>query len=138
MSLSTPLGWQFKSACTSADPEIFFAYPSETEQVEQAKAICASCPVQAQCLAYALDTAQEYGTWGGMTEWERKAAGIGRRRPHNALTYEELRHGDAQSVQWERRHGRQLCGPCLAHEKARNAARWRRWADSQKAKGLPA
>ncbi|MEE1820185.1 WhiB family transcriptional regulator [Streptomyces sp. NPDC004288] len=45
----------------------------------RAKALCTGCPVQAECLAYALDHRVEHGVWGGMTERERR--GLLRRRP---------------------------------------------------------
>ena len=44
-----------------------------------AKAVCKTCPVLAQCLAEALDNRTEFGVWGGMTERERRA--LLRRRP---------------------------------------------------------
>jgi WhiB family redox-sensing transcriptional regulator len=36
-----------------------------------AKAVCASCPVLAQCRAHALAAQEPYGIWGGLTEDER-------------------------------------------------------------------
>lgn len=42
-------------------------------QIHQAKAICASCPVRLHCLAFALSTNQEEGTWGGLTPSERRS-----------------------------------------------------------------
>jgi WhiB family redox-sensing transcriptional regulator len=67
--------WQLLAACRRADPELFFPVsrsgPS-LDQVTQAKAICAGCPVRQQCLAFALDTRQDYGVWGGMSEEERR------------------------------------------------------------------
>lgn len=45
----------------------------------RAKSLCTGCPVQAECLAYALDQRVEHGVWGGMTERERR--GLLRRRP---------------------------------------------------------
>jgi len=36
-----------------------------------AKAVCASCPVIAQCRAHALAAQEPYGIWGGLTEDER-------------------------------------------------------------------
>jgi len=42
------------------------------DQITQAKAICADCPVRQQCLAFALDTRQVHGVWGGMSEDERR------------------------------------------------------------------
>lgn len=41
------------------------------EQTIEAKAVCARCPVVAQCLAAAL-AMNEIGIWGGMTEEERR------------------------------------------------------------------
>ena len=41
-------------------------------QTEQAKAVCARCPVRAQCLEYALDNALDHGIYGGTTESERR------------------------------------------------------------------
>ena len=52
------LNWMAGGACRQADPELFFPASSVTSpgprQVELAKAVCASCPVRAACLAYAM------------------------------------------------------------------------------------
>jgi WhiB family redox-sensing transcriptional regulator len=61
-------------ACRSEDPELFFPAASAalaSRQVRSAKAICARCPVQANCLSYALITGQDDGIWGGTTREER-------------------------------------------------------------------
>ena len=34
--------------------------------------MCRSCPVVEECLAYALETNQEAGVWGGTSEEERR------------------------------------------------------------------
>jgi WhiB family transcriptional regulator, redox-sensing transcriptional regulator len=63
--------WRLLAACRHADPELFFpvsASGPSLDQVMQAKAICAGCPVWRQCLAFALDTRQNHGVWGGMSE----------------------------------------------------------------------
>jgi WhiB family redox-sensing transcriptional regulator len=57
------------------DPEMWFPAGSTgraLRQITEAKAICAGCTVRAQCLDYALDTNQEPGIWGGLTEDERR------------------------------------------------------------------
>jgi WhiB family redox-sensing transcriptional regulator len=41
--------------------------------VAEAKAICATCPVTAQCLAHALEQDEDRGVWGGLTPNERAA-----------------------------------------------------------------
>lgn len=43
---------------------------------QQAKAICADCPVREQCLEHALRTPEQYGIWGGMTPQERRRVGM--------------------------------------------------------------
>jgi WhiB family redox-sensing transcriptional regulator len=67
--------WWTRAACASADPELFFpiSYSGPAlRQVAQAKAICARCPIQRECLRYALDAGSIQGVWGGMTEEERR------------------------------------------------------------------
>src|SRR5438876_923987 len=67
----TGLAWRHRAACAglaSAAEDVFFDGTPEADRL--AKAICASCPVKAECLAYALGTCQEYGVWGGLTEQE--------------------------------------------------------------------
>jgi WhiB family redox-sensing transcriptional regulator len=49
--------------CWSADPELFFA--ESPAEVEQAKALCVGCPLQAECLAGALERREPWGVWGG-------------------------------------------------------------------------
>jgi Transcription factor WhiB len=54
-------------------PELFFPVSSSgrsLELQERAKAVCRTCIVRRQCLAYAI-AANEEGVWGGMTEEER-------------------------------------------------------------------
>jgi WhiB family redox-sensing transcriptional regulator len=64
--------WRQRSACRGLDPDIF--YPSSDEEAEEAKAICAGCPVQQVCLEYALAHRERDGVWGGLTERERRRA----------------------------------------------------------------
>ncbi len=49
-------------ACFHA-PELFFA--EKPEVVEQAKALCRTCPVRVQCLGGALRRREPWGVWGG-------------------------------------------------------------------------
>ncbi len=67
--------WWSRAACSTADPELFFPIsPSgpAIRQVSLAKAICARCEIQQECLDYALDAGPIQGVWGGMTEHERR------------------------------------------------------------------
>jgi len=46
-----------------SDPELFFA--ESPQDVQLAKALCATCPVQRACLAGALQRGEPCGVWGG-------------------------------------------------------------------------
>jgi WhiB family transcriptional regulator, redox-sensing transcriptional regulator len=65
--------WRDDAQCRFADLDLFF--PNSTvgiEEIQAAKELCQSCPVQSPCLDYALVTNQENGIWGGTTEGERR------------------------------------------------------------------
>ena len=42
-------------------------------QIAEAKLVCNRCPVTTECLTWALDSGQDAGVWGGMSEDERRA-----------------------------------------------------------------
>ena len=76
------LDWRLRSACTDVDTNLFFPVGLTGDAIDQtnlAKAICRECPVQTQCLEFALRTTQDYGVWGGRTEDERRAIRRSRR-----------------------------------------------------------
>jgi len=56
------------AACIGEDPDFFF--PDDMATTVKAKAVCAACPVQKDCLATAVSQGLE-GVWGGTTETER-------------------------------------------------------------------
>ncbi|GAA2690649.1 MULTISPECIES: WhiB family transcriptional regulator [Actinosynnema] len=58
-------------ACVGEDPELFFPFPGQHDQVAAAKSVCGRCPVRQACLAHALHHDAE-GVWGGTTEDERR------------------------------------------------------------------
>lgn len=67
--------WRALAACRSVDANLFFPNGSSGPALGQllaAKAFCRSCPVQRECLEFALDTNQEDGVWGGKDENERR------------------------------------------------------------------
>jgi WhiB family redox-sensing transcriptional regulator len=65
------------AACLGVEPETFFPIAPRraalAEHEAEAKAICQPCPLRDTCLAWALDTGQDHGVWGGLTEHERAA-----------------------------------------------------------------
>jgi len=64
------LAWQADSLCAQTDPEAFF--PEKGGSTREAKKICSSCEVRAQCLEYALQNDERFGIWGGLSERERR------------------------------------------------------------------
>lgn len=73
------LDFRFEAQCGDENPDMFFEYKSKgssslirTNIEFQAKQICARCPVNLECLEYALRTDQQYGIWGGKNEKERR------------------------------------------------------------------
>lgn len=69
------------AACTQDTAELFFPVgdtPAARRQADRAKLICARCPIRDDCLTWALDTRQDQGVWGGLTEKERRT--VHRRR----------------------------------------------------------
>lgn len=64
------LAWQADALCAQTDPEAFF--PEKGGSTRDAKSICASCTVRAECLEYALENDERFGIWGGLSERERR------------------------------------------------------------------
>jgi len=81
--------WQDTAACRGKDIVLFFGpdgerQPERENRERKAKAVCASCPVQAECLNYAVSRPEKYGTWGGLNEDERASERRRRMRRANA------------------------------------------------------
>lgn len=69
--------WQADAACRGVDSNLFFGPQHEPRDTKvrreaQAKDICRTCPVREACLAFALETNETYGVWGGLNESERR------------------------------------------------------------------
>lgn len=80
-----------QAACKGADPEVFFpvfldddgeevfddgtifeSYGDTTPFYEDARAICALCPMREECLDYAMEHHIRFGMFGGLTPIERR------------------------------------------------------------------
>ena len=70
MTALSTASWRKRAACQGIDPEVFF--PAEDEYADEAKEICAICPVRQACLEHALAHREREGVWGGATERERR------------------------------------------------------------------
>lgn len=67
--------WRNLAICRDTDPELFFPVGTTgyaLVQIDRAKQVCGECPVQSECLDYALETNQDSGIWGGTSEEERR------------------------------------------------------------------
>jgi WhiB family transcriptional regulator, redox-sensing transcriptional regulator len=70
------MDWRDRAACLEADPELFFPIGNTGPaimQIEEAKAVCRTCPVIDTCLKWALEIGQDAGVWGGLSGDERRA-----------------------------------------------------------------
>jgi WhiB family transcriptional regulator, redox-sensing transcriptional regulator len=69
-SLIDRFEWHARAACRGRSEVNFF--PTGSESIRVARALCSRCAVRAECLEYALTHDRTAGVWGGMTERERK------------------------------------------------------------------
>lgn len=64
--------WRESAACLDLGGEVdFFPSQEDIQGIERAKQVCAGCPVQDNCLVYAIETNQSDGIWGGTDPRER-------------------------------------------------------------------
>ena len=73
--------WRSRANCKGISLNVFFhpngeRDPLRSRREAQAKAVCRSCPVRFECLHDALTTPNAYGTWGGMSERERRKVDV--------------------------------------------------------------
>lgn len=71
--------WKTQAACRGSIDDLTW-FPRTKSQVRTGKRICKGpdpiyhpeqgCPVQAECLQYALDKGILFGIWGGLDHWE--------------------------------------------------------------------
>lgn len=77
--------WRQRAACRDVtDPEVFFPIGNTgpaLDQIEAAKRICRPCVVRRHCLNWALETNQDTGVWGGLSEDERRELTRAQRQP---------------------------------------------------------
>lgn len=64
--------WRLDAACVDLSSEGFFLAGDDLKGMRSAQAVCAECPVVAECLEFALASNQSLGIWGGTTPNERR------------------------------------------------------------------
>ncbi len=67
-----PPTWRDDSVCRGFDISVFFPDESDATAIAHAREICGSCPVQDDCVSYAVENNQNEGIWGGTTRQERR------------------------------------------------------------------
>jgi WhiB family redox-sensing transcriptional regulator len=70
------MDWRHIALCREEDPELFFPIGNTgpaLHQIDEAKQVCQRCPVTDSCLQWALESGQDAGVWGGLSEDERRA-----------------------------------------------------------------
>lgn len=85
-----PTTWRDNTACTQDTADLFFASDQTAtgkHNTDTAKAICHRCPSQTACLTWALDTGQEFGIYGGLTDSERRTLQRQAAQPINTDEY---------------------------------------------------
>lgn len=74
--VSADWNWRTRAACRGDHVDRYFndegeRGPTKRARDASAKAVCATCPVRAVCLNWALTVGEAYGVWGGTTPSER-------------------------------------------------------------------
>lgn len=128
--------WRDAAACRGMDTDVFF--PLRGEDVRAAKAVCADCPVSAECLDEALAEREVIGVWGGTSERERRRIRRIRARLRAGVTSPDrggalpgdvkpISHGTDAGYRAHVRRGEEACPECsaahAAYQRERSARR---------------
>jgi WhiB family redox-sensing transcriptional regulator len=106
--------WAKQAACHGMT-HLFFG--ETVRDANQARKICATCPVKQQCGQYAIDGHENFGTWGGMTVNERLRASQRERA---------WKHGTYSGYDRHRNAGETPCHACLEAVRKRSREYQRR------------
>lgn len=77
----------WRAACRELDSDLFFLGDDQGRDDEEqllGREVCASCPVQLDCLSYAMKHRIRQGLWGGKTSVQRDKIYYRRRKPEPA------------------------------------------------------
>jgi len=72
MLVEPPPAWHRDALCQE-HPEIDW-FPDQAGDLTPARAVCARCLVRPECLAYALESGEKHGVWGGASTQQRHHA----------------------------------------------------------------
>lgn len=130
-----PPGWDYtprdtpppadQAACTPDDADrLLYALGHGAgcdALLDDARRLCQSCPVQAECLDYALTAGEDEGIWGGCTEREREALRRRLKLPPTPRRAEPLQPCGTPAA--HKRHLRAGEKPCQACREGRELRR---------------
>lgn len=101
-----PATWFEHSACRGMDPDIFFPDSGHHLLTRAAIETCNTCPVQMECLDYAIKHHLDHGIWGGTSERERVRIRRGRKALRDlGLDENGLRLAESPDTPAESAHG---------------------------------
>jgi WhiB family redox-sensing transcriptional regulator len=81
--------WYARAACLGLPLGLFFA--DDGERTTHAQEVCRRCPVQRECLDYALTNGIRHGVWGGLSAGERRGLRSRSRRRRAEAAFAALR-----------------------------------------------
>ena len=120
--------WQLSAACRGMDANWWFPPRGGSTHVAEAKAVCATCPVAAACLQYAITNDERTGIWGGRSiDVYRRSmpdviAKTASRRGRYERKLKPIEHGNYyRGYAAEKRRGIDPCAECK-----QAAVEWRR------------
>lgn len=111
--------WREQAACLKHDAELWFPSSQADPRIRDAKAICRTCPVIAQCATFAVN--ERYGIWAATTEWERSNA---KRRERRGVGTGP--HGSAKALRAHLDAGEEPCAQCQKGARQREASKLRK------------
>lgn len=97
--------WMAEAACRGQGPGLWFA-GGEADRAA-AKAICAGCPVVAQCAEWGAD--EHFGIFGGVDHEQPRGRPASLQRWWDTLT---VTHGTPAGARWHYRRGEKPCASC--------------------------
>jgi WhiB family transcriptional regulator, redox-sensing transcriptional regulator len=80
--------WIARAACggmATANHDLFYSSSDRAER--KALETCQRCPVQAECLRFAVDQGEWYGIWGGKTQEQLRRLVISARGGHSRANW---------------------------------------------------
>lgn len=66
------MSWMKQAACRGLDTSMFYFERGHSTDTSPIIAICKSCPVQTECLEYAIENCERFGIWGGLSVRQRR------------------------------------------------------------------